>query len=99
MTASEVIAKIKEYEKFKIGDKVTDQNGEKGVITRISPDGEYLVVMLQDGNVIRWKKESFKKTRRHFPEIVEVLKQMQEDAKDEYEHNNTGTEQESEKDG
>ena len=61
-----------------IGDEVTDNDGWKGVVTWISPDGEYLVVTLQDGSALRWKKEHFKKTGRHFPEIAEVLKQMQE---------------------
>lgn len=84
-TASEAISKIKEYEEeqkkaaeIKIGDEVTDNDGWNGVVTCISPDGEYLVVTLQDGSALRWEKEHFKKTGRHFPEIAEVLKQMQE---------------------
>ena len=79
-TAAEVIAKIKEYEnRIEVGDEVTDDDGWKGVVTWISPDGEYMVVVLQDGSALRWKKESFKKTGRHFPQIAEVLKQMQEE--------------------
>lgn len=84
-TASEAISKIKEYEEeqkkaaeIKIGDEVTDYGEWKGVVTWISPDGEYLVVTLQDGSALRWKKEGFKKTGRHFSQIEEVLKQMQE---------------------
>ena len=84
-TGAEVLAKLKKYEEeqkkaaeIKIGDEVTDEDGWKGVVTLINPDGKYFVVTLQDGNALRWKKESFKKTGRHFPEIAEVLKQMQE---------------------
>lgn len=85
-SVKEAIEKIREYEEeqkkaaeIKIGDEVTDDEGWNGVVTFISPEGKYLVVTLQDGNALRWKKESFKKTGRHFPEIAEVLKQMQED--------------------
>lgn len=77
-TASEVIDKIKNYEGIKVGDEVTDNDGWKGVVTWISPDVDYMIVMLEDGTAIRWKKESFKKTGRHFPEIADVLKQIQE---------------------
>ena len=111
-SASEAIAKIKEYEEkqtkkscdncgknycgnalcfgnnycewapkqaddeIKIGDEVTDGGEWKGVVTWVSPDYEYLVVMLDDGTAIRWKKKEFKKTGRHFSQIAEVLKQM-----------------------
>ena len=84
-SAKGAIEKIREYEEeqkkaaeIKIGDEVTDNDGWKGVVTHISSDGEYLLVALRDGNAIRWKKEDFKKTGRHFPQIAEVLKQMQE---------------------
>ena len=84
-TASEVIEKINHYEEtkveIKVGDEVTDNDGWNGVVTCISPDGEYLVVTLQDGSALRWEKEHFKKTGRHFPQIAEVLKQMQEGKK------------------
>jgi preprotein translocase subunit YajC len=84
-SAREAVTRIKEYEEeqkkaaeIKIGDEVTDNDGWRGVVTCISPDGEYLVVTLQDGSALRWEKEHFKKTGRHFPQIAEVLKQMQE---------------------
>ncbi len=98
-TASEVIKKIKEYEKFKVGDEVIDSSmsEKKSVVVRV--DGTVITVMEGDGTAIRTGIKGFKKTGRHFPQIAEVLRQMQEDAKDEHEHNNTGTEQESEKDG
>lgn len=85
-SAREAVTRIKEYEEeqkkaaeIKIGDEVTDNDGWNGVVTCISPDGEYLVVTLQDGSALRWEKEHFKKTGRHFPQIVEILNQMQEE--------------------
>lgn len=81
-TASEAIKQVKEYkekqEEIKIGDEVTDDDGWNGVVTWIDPDGEYLIILQKDGTALHWKKESFKKTGRHFTEIEEVLKQMQE---------------------
>lgn len=75
-TASEVIDKIKNHEEIKIGDEVIDSIGKKSVVLRVH--GEYITVIEYDGVASRWKKESFKKTGRHFPQIEEVLKQMQE---------------------
>lgn len=84
-SAKGAIEKIREYEEeqkkaaeIKIGDEVTDNDGWQGVVIRICSDGEYLVIMQKDGAALHWKKESFKKTGRHFPQIAEVLKQMQE---------------------
>lgn len=85
-SAREAVTRIKEYEEeqqkkaaeIKIGDEVTDNDGWNGVVTCISPDGEYLVVTLQDGSALRWEKEHFKKTGRHFPQIAEVLKQIKD---------------------
>lgn len=85
-TAKGAIERIREYEEeqkkaaeIKIGDEVTDEDGWNGVVTYVSPDGKYLVVTLQDGNALRWRKESFEKTGRHFPQIAEILNQMQEE--------------------
>lgn len=84
-SACEAVTRIKEYEEeqkkaaeIKIGDEVTDNDGWKGVVTGIDPDGEYLIIIQKDGTALHWKKESFKKTGRHFPEIAEVLEQMRE---------------------
>ena len=77
-SASEVIAKIEECERIKVGDEVTDYDGWDGVVTWIDPDGEYLIILQRYGTALRWKKDIFKKTGRHFPQIEEVLKQMQE---------------------
>lgn len=79
-TAAEVIAKIEEYEnsRIEIGDEVTDDKEWKGIVTWISPDGEYVVMILEDGTALRWKKKEFKKTGRRFSQIEEVLKQLKE---------------------
>ena len=80
-SASEAIKQAKHEEKqeeIKVGDEVTDDDGWEGVVTWISPNGEYLIILQKDGTSLHWEKERFKKTGRHFPEIAEVLKQMQE---------------------
>lgn len=77
-TIYEAIDKIKNYEGIKVGDEVTDDNEWEGVVTWISPLGEYLVILLKDGTALHWDKKDFKKTGRHFPQIAEVLKQMKE---------------------
>ena len=75
-TASEAIDRIKKYEGFNVGDEVIDSIGKKSVVVRVH--GEYITVVEYDGVASRWKKEGFKKTGRHFPQIEEVLKQMKE---------------------
>lgn len=76
LTASEAIDAVEKYEEFKVGDEVIDDAGNKSVVVNVS--GEYIIVVLDDGTAMRWLKEGFKKTGRHFPQIEEVLKQMQE---------------------
>lgn len=64
---------------FKVGDEVIDSNGmleKRSVVVRVS--GSVITIMEGDGTVSRWEKEDFKKTGRHFPEIADVLKQIQE---------------------
>jgi preprotein translocase subunit YajC len=78
-TASEVIERLEKYERFNVGDEVVDKNGWgiKGVITKIS---EWSISIVEnEGSVSRLKKDEFNKTGRHFPQIEEMLKQMQED--------------------
>lgn len=79
-TASEAIKQVKEYEEIKVGDEVIDSNGmleKKSVVVRVS--GTVITIIEGDGTASRWEKEGFKKTGRHFPQIAEVLKQMQEE--------------------
>lgn len=82
-SATGAIEKIKEYEnRIKVGDEVIDSNGmleKRSVVVRVS--GSVITIMEGDGTVSRWEKEDFKKTGRHFPQIAEVLKQMQEGSK------------------
>ncbi len=68
----------KKAAEIKIGDEVTDDKEWEGVVTWISPLGEYLVIILKDGTALHWNKKDFKKTGRHFPQLEEVLKQMRE---------------------
>lgn len=76
-SASEVIKKIREYEEIKVGDEVKWQNG-LGVI--IEYDGYSTTVMKPNGTAtIVYNETVLKKTGRHFPQIEEVLKQIQED--------------------
>lgn len=75
-TASEAIAKIKEYEEIKVGDEVVNVTGKKSVVVRVC--GSVITLVESNGVTGRWEKEDFKKTGRHFSQIEEVLKQMQE---------------------
>ena len=81
-TASEAIAKIKEKQKqddeIKVGDEVyvLDKN-RTYVVTRIT-DAGIAVLIAQSGCYSEFNKCNLKKTGRHFPEIAEVLRKMQE---------------------
>lgn len=82
-SASEVIEKILQYEQeqqIQVGDEVVFYNGEKCVVTVVG-DGQVAEVMDKGGFSMRMDdglRNSMKKTGRHFPEIVEVLKKMKE---------------------
>ena len=80
--AQEAIEKIRQYEqeqeKIKVGNEVNGKGG-RGTITKISDDGDHFNVMWENGSTGYYMIEDFKKTGRNFPEIVEVLKKMQEE--------------------
>ena len=79
-SASEAIKQVKEYEEIKVGDEV--KKGEiKGVVIDAGSPKIMSTVWWQDGIVSGWARNSLNKTGRHFPEIAEVLKQMQEGEK------------------
>lgn len=89
MTASEAIQKIREYEEKKkqeedseirVGDEVIYRHGElTGIVTSIYKTKKF-DILWNDGSVGQEKNISdFKKTGRTFPQIVEVLKKMQEE--------------------
>lgn len=90
-SASEAIAKIKEYEEqqkqaddeIKVGDEVIGGRKKKGYVTRIDSDCVY--VIYHDGTVGYSTKTFYTKTGRHFPQLAEVLDQMkgsEQDGKD-----------------
>ena len=80
--APEAIEKIRQYEqeqeKIKAGNEVNGEGG-RGTITKISDDGDHFNVMWENGSTGYYMMEDFKKTGRHFPEIAEVLRKMQEE--------------------
>lgn len=79
--AMDVIEKIRQYgreqEEIKVGNEVNGKGG-RGIITKISDDGDHFNVMWENGSTGYYMREDFKKTGRHFPEIAEVLRKMQE---------------------
>lgn len=81
-SASEAIEKIRQYEQeqevIKAGDEVNGKGG-RGTITKISDDGDHFNVMWENGSTGYYMREDFKKTGRHFSEIAEVLRKMQEE--------------------
>ena len=76
-SATGAIEKIKEYEnRIKVGDEVK-YRGVVGVV--LEHDYDSTSVMKTNGNVsVIYNKQDLKKTGRYFPQIEEVLKQMQE---------------------
>lgn len=88
-SASEVVEKLKAYEEqknqeedseIKVGDEVIYRHGElTGIVTSIYKTKKF-DILWNDGSVGQEKNISdFKKTGRTFPEIVAVLKKMQEE--------------------
>lgn len=83
-TAAEVIAKIEEYEnRIEVGDEVhTIYDDTPMVVVSIfngNVTGEKRVVSVSISGIISTLyAEELRKTGRHFPQITEVLKQMQE---------------------
>ena len=77
----EVIEKIRKYEQeqdeIKVGNEVNGKGG-RGIITKISNDGDHFNIMWENGSTGYYMIEDFKKTGKHFPEIAEVLRKMQE---------------------
>jgi len=79
--APEAIEKIRQYEqkqeKIKVGDEVINDEDIKGVTVDMD---DYLLHVLDENGVIQaWPREDVVKTGRHFPEIAEVIKTMQEE--------------------
>lgn len=78
-TAYEAIEKIRAYEsklnepdkEIRVGDEIVYETGAKSVVSRIRDDFCYCI----DG--VGYPKERCEKTGRHFPQIEEVIKQME----------------------
>lgn len=85
LTPTEAIAKIKEYEEkqkqtddeIKVGDEVKHDGEQIGVVTQVDKYGYQIMDSRGEGG--RWITDDIKKTGRHFPQIAEVLQQMQEE--------------------
>ena len=84
-TASEAIAKIKEYEEqqkqdaeIKVGDEVVIDDSI-GLVTRAFPGAVTCYVMRKDGSSGEEDRNDCKTTGRHFNQIAEVLTEMRGD--------------------
>lgn len=81
-SASEAIAKIKEYKEkqkqFAVGDEVySDAFDDKGIITYITADKISCVCIICSGStMMKVGTIGLHKTGRHFPQIAKVLEQM-----------------------
>lgn len=83
VSASEAIAKIKEYEQqkqdaIKVGDEVVI-DGSIGIVTRAFPGAVTCYVMRKDGSSGEEDRNDCKTTGRHFDQISEVLEKMRGD--------------------
>lgn len=87
-SASEAIAKIKAYEeqkkaeeeKIKVGDEVVGQFGFRGVVVGIDLPSNRATILSTKYTVPQMYplNDISRKIGRHFPQIAEVLKQLQE---------------------
>ena len=80
-SASEAIKKIRQYEQeqedFKVGNEVINDEDIRGATVDMD---DYLLYVLDENGVIQaWPREDVVKTGRHFSEIAEVLRKMQEE--------------------
>jgi len=86
-TPALAIAKIRQYEeqkkaeseKIKVGDEVIHSDtGTKAVVLDFVGDNERIMVYDENGFAEDWRIIRVRKTGRTFPQIAEVLKQLQE---------------------
>lgn len=79
-TPQEVIKRLEKYDEIKVGDEVEYiSTSDRGVVEHISKFTQTISVMWDNGSIGEASIKKFKKTGRHFPQIEEVLKLMQED--------------------
>lgn len=83
LTPQEVIEKLEKYDEIKVGDEVEYiSTSDRGVVEHISKFTQAISVIWDNGSIGEASIKKFKKTGRHFPQIEEVLKLMQEDKYD-----------------
>ena len=89
MTASEAIAKLKDYEQqkataeIKVGDEVRSNNAisdHSGIVLALSPEGNSAKVLENDGSMMWVAVNVLTKTGRHFNFLTPLLKAMKEGA-------------------
>jgi hypothetical protein len=91
MTVFEIVDKVELYEKQKVekdkikdGDEVRLDDGTKGVVVYSDTDG-HLNVVNAFGGVRSYHATEVVKTGRHFPQMVEIMKEMRDnDENDKY---------------
>ena len=69
----------KQMNEIRIGNEVANLTDYKGVVVKICDD-KTVNIMWDNGNVGNCKTNTFHKTGRHFPEIVEVLEKMRDES-------------------
>lgn len=85
LTVSETMDAIENSKRIKVGDEVVNKYGWKRVVTNTHINGE-VTLMDSNGDFYAYCRAEvndldLKKTGRHFPQIEEMLNQMQEDEK------------------
>lgn len=88
-SASEVIEKLRAYEKKKqkedseihVGDEVAFPSGNKFIVVRLSEDNDTFEGLYADGTGVDMELVTSRvtKTGRHFPKLVDLLKTLKEE--------------------
>ena len=77
ITPQEVIEKLEKHDRIEVGDEVKGHSTVGIVLERCYNDE--MTIMWANGSVtIGHKKRDLTKTGRHFPQIAEILRQIQE---------------------
>lgn len=88
LTAPKAIEKLKAFEQkqkckqtkdaeIKVGDEVySDDFDDNGIVSHITEDGNCVAIISSGSSMMKVNIHNLYKTGRHFPQIAEVLKQM-----------------------
>ena len=84
-SASEAVKRIKEWEEsqneIKVGDEIVYVDGTKGIVVGISNYNEEISVLSNEYAIPQLvTKNKVKKTDKHFDQIEELLKKIQEES-------------------